>query len=118
MTIAQNIMKIHLEIKTNLMEKIQVSYIQDSWKHVMNSLKVMNWFRVPMNVITCVALMSLNLEFFAHDKRIMFGICFILCLIGLLFQRSFKKLLAESKTGNSDHRTETVKLINDDSDDA
>jgi MFS family permease len=79
---------------------------------------VMNWFRVPMNVITCAALMSLNLEFFAHDKRIMFGICFILCLIGLLFQRSFKKLLAESKTGNSDHRTETVKLINDDSDDA
>ena len=85
---------------------------------MVNSLKVMNWFRVPMNVITCAALMSLNLEFFAHDKRIMFGICFILCLIGLLFQRSFKKLLAESKTGNSDHRTETVKLINDDSDDA
>ena len=73
-----------------------------------------------MNVITCAALMSLNLEFFAHDKRIMFGICFILCLIGLIFQRSFKNLMAESKTGtgNNDHRTETVKLINDDSDDA
>ena len=63
-----------------------------------------------MNVITCAALMSLNLEFFAHDKRIMFGICFILCLIGLIFQRSFKKLIAESKTGtgNSSSKPEVV----------
>ena len=75
---------------------------------------VMNWFRVPMNIITCTALMSLNLEFFAHDKRLMFGICFVLCLIGLLAWSSFKKITAINPVPGSD-RQETAKLIEDDS---
>ena len=54
---------------------------------------VMNWFRVPMNVITCTALMSLNLDSFAHDKRLMFGVCLILCIVGFLAWVSFEKLL-------------------------
>merc|ERR1719189_838580 len=62
---------------------------------------VMNWFRVPMNVITCAALMSLNLEFFAHDKRIMFSICFILCLIGIVTWSSFKKVVSDRKSSDT-----------------
>ena len=67
-----------------------------------------------MNVITCAALMSLNLEVFANDKRIMFGICFLLCLIGLMGWSNFKNLMAESHSRNQD-KAETAKLINEDS---
>ena len=75
---------------------------------------VMNWFRVPMNIITCTALMSLNLEFFAHDKRLMFGICFILSLLGLAAWSSFRKIVPDSVGGTNN--AETSKLITSDGD--
>ena len=79
----------------------------------------MNWFRVPMNIITCTALMSLNLEFFAHDKRLMFGICFSLCIFGIVTWSSFKRVVSDRKSsdtlGGSDH-VETSKLITSDGD--
>ena len=44
---------------------------------------VMNWFRVPMNVITCAALLCLHVDWISYDKRLVFGACLIICFFGL-----------------------------------
>ena len=38
--------------------------------------------RVPMNVMTCGALLCLHVETISQDKRIVFGACFALCIFG------------------------------------
>ena len=38
--------------------------------------------RVPMNVITCGALLCLHVDWVSRDKRLVFGACLVLCLIG------------------------------------
>ena len=35
-----------------------------------------------MNIMTCGALLCLHVETISQDKRIVFGACFILCVIG------------------------------------
>ena len=73
-----------------------------------------------MNTITCTALLSLNLDLFAQDKRLMFLFCLILSLFGLLVFSSFIKV--NSKTvvdvSNISEETERVNLLTTDSDDA
>merc|ERR1712141_922729 len=44
---------------------------------------VMNWFRVPMNVITCAALLCLHVDWISYDKRLVFGACLVICFLGL-----------------------------------
>ena len=44
---------------------------------------VMNWFRVPMNIITCAALLCLHIDWISYDKRIVFGACLIICVMGI-----------------------------------
>ena len=44
---------------------------------------VMNWFRVPMNIITCAALLCLHVDWISYDKRLVFGACLVLCFMGL-----------------------------------
>ena len=51
---------------------------------------VMNWFRVPMNLITCTTLMCLHIEWVADDKRTVFGACMILAILGILAARKFR----------------------------
>ena len=87
---------------------------------------VMNWFRVPMNIITCSVLLCLNLEFFAKDQRIMFGICLVLCVLGLVAWTRFKKVMDKispshhivdlSNAGDHDHSEKANLLSNNDSD--
>lgn len=38
--------------------------------------------RVPMNVITCGALLCLHVDWVSRDKRLVFGACLVLCLMG------------------------------------
>lgn len=74
---------------------------------------VMNLYRVPMNVITCTALLGLNLEMFAQDKRLMFLFCLALSMIGFLVSNAFIK--ATSKTTHvvdlGNDKTERVNLL-------
>ena len=74
---------------------------------------VMNLYRVPMNVITCTALLGLNLEMFAQDKRLMFLLCLALSMIGFLISNAFIK--ATSKTNHvvdlGNDKTERVNLL-------
>jgi len=50
---------------------------------------VMNWFRVPMNVITCGALLCLHVDTISQDKRIVFAACLCLCLVGAFLSQKF-----------------------------
>ena len=85
---------------------------------------VMNWFRVPMNMITCTVLLSLNLELFAQDKRIIFLFCLVLSIVGLLVFKKFTKTLAANPKATSHHvddlgeKTERVNLLPDEKDDS
>ena len=45
---------------------------------------IMTWFRLPLNIITCSILLSTNSSFINADKSIMFGVCTILCSLGLI----------------------------------
>jgi hypothetical protein len=52
---------------------------------------VMNWFRVPMNIITCVTLLCLHFEWLKRDKRAVFATCFGLVAVGILLASKFIK---------------------------
>ncbi|XP_041366687.1 molybdate-anion transporter-like [Gigantopelta aegis] len=53
---------------------------------------IMNWFRVPINLITCVVLMLLHEDVFQHGNRMIFVICVVLLFLGLLCGLRFVKL--------------------------
>lgn len=40
-----------------------------------HAISIMNWFRVPLNIISCIVLMLLRDESFRHGNRIVFVIC-------------------------------------------
>ena len=61
-----------------------MSYLKSQIIPESHRANVMNWFRVPMNVITCAVLLSLHMEFLAHDKRLVFAFCTFLCVLGLV----------------------------------
>ena len=77
-----------------------------------------------MNMITCTVLLSLNLELFAQDKRIIFLFCLVLSIVGLLVFKNFTKTLAANLKSNSHHvddlgeKTERVNLLPDEKDDS
>lgn len=50
---------------------------------------VMNWFRVPMNIITCSALLCLHVDWIAEDKRVVFGFCMGLAALGVILATKF-----------------------------
>ena len=61
-----------------------MSYLKSQIIPESHRANVMNWFRVPMNVITCSVLLSLHMDVLAQDKRIVFAFCTLLCLLGLV----------------------------------
>ena len=81
-----------------------------------------------MNMITCTVLLSLNLELFAQDKRIIFLFCLVLSIIGLLVFKKFTEALATTTTNPkaNNHvvddllgeKTERVNLLPDEKDDS
>ncbi|CAG0885777.1 unnamed protein product [Darwinula stevensoni] len=52
---------------------------------------IMNWFRVPLNVITCGGLLWLQGDK-SHKIRSVYFACVVLCLIGLLAKQKFSAL--------------------------
>merc|ERR1711973_848633 len=71
---------------------------------------VMNWFRVPMNCVTCGALLCLRVKSISDDKRVVFAFCLLLSLIGVLCCRRFMDLLqktsAEGKLATEEPKDE------------
>lgn len=45
---------------------------------------IMNWFRVPINLISCIVLMLLHEDMFKHGNRMIFVICCGLLLLSIL----------------------------------
>jgi len=72
---------------------------------------VMNWFRVPMNCVTCGALLCLRVKSISDDKRVVFAFCLLLSLIGVLCCRRFMDLLqktsAEGKLATEEPKDES-----------
>jgi len=81
-----------------------ISYLRSQVIPESHRANVMNWFRVPMNVMTCGALLCLHVETISQDKRIVFGACFALCIIGTFlsqkFQQTFRDDQASKKPSN------------------
>ena len=65
---------------------------------------VMNWFRVPMNIITCAALLCLHVDWISYDKRVVFGACLVICFMGLYATNA---LLSLPSNGNDKDSSET-----------
>merc|ERR1739848_514654 len=73
-----------------------ISYLRSQVIPESHRTNVMNWFRVPMNVMTCGALLCLHVDTISQDKRIVFGACLILCLIGTLLSQKFELTFRDS----------------------
>ena len=61
--------------------------------------------RVPMNVITCGALLCLHVEAISNDKRIVFGACLLLSLLGTFLCNRFISVFRDEaaiKKGSTD----------------
>merc|ERR1719150_1245945 len=66
-----------------------ISYLRGVVIPESNRANVMNWFRVPMNVITCGALLCLHVDAISEDKRIVFGACLLLSGLGAFLAQKF-----------------------------
>merc|ERR1712241_1494526 len=66
-----------------------ISYLRSQVIPESHRANVMNWFRVPMNVMTCGALLCLHVDYISQDKRLVFGACLGLCLGGALLSQKF-----------------------------
>jgi len=66
-----------------------ISYLRGVVIPESNRANVMNWFRVPMNVITCGALLCLHVDAISKDKRIVFAACFVFAITGTFLCKRF-----------------------------
>ncbi len=67
---------------------------------------VMNWFRVPMNVITCSTLLCLHIEWVAADKRIVFAVCLAMAISGVLMASHLEAANQKRRENNKDFSEE------------
>ena len=73
-----------------------------------HAVSIMNWFRVPLNIISCVILMLLRDESFRHGNRIVFVICSCLLCGALICTTRLVPLIrkttptADGETGDND----------------
>ena len=58
---------------------------------------VTNWFRVPMNIITCVTLLAINHPAVAADKRPIFATCTGLLITGVVIASKFNTFISQQK---------------------
>jgi len=61
------------------------------------TFQLKNRFRVPMNLITCGALLCLHIDWISNDKRIVFLACFVFAVSGLTVATLFKKEVKREK---------------------
>merc|ERR1712168_896159 len=76
-----------------------ISYLRSQVIPESHRANVMNWFRVPMNVITCGALLCLHVEAISNDKRIVFGACLLLALLGTFLCNRFLVVFRDHAAG-------------------
>ena len=60
----------------------------------------MNWFRVPMNVITCATLLCLHVDWVAEDKRSVFAACVVLAVFGVVLSTKFAAAMRALRSQN------------------
>lgn len=72
---------------------------------------VMNWFRVPMNVITCATLLCLHVDWVAEHKRVVFGFCVLLGLTGVVLASKFRNCVVNNGSKNVNVSEEQEKLM-------
>lgn len=63
---------------------------------------ITNWFRVPINLISCVVLMLLHEDVFRHGNRMIFVICTALLLLSLLCGARFYRLAKQDESLKQD----------------
>lgn len=63
---------------------------------------ITNWFRVPINLISCIVLMLLHEDVFMHGNRMIFVICSALLMLSLLCAARFLKLSAQDDSLKED----------------
>jgi len=76
-----------------------ISYLRSQVIPESHRANVMNWFRVPMNIITCGALLCLHVEAISKDKRIVFGACLLLALLGTFLCNKFVAVFRDQAAG-------------------
>lgn len=54
-----------------------------------------NWFRLPMNLITCVTLLAVKHPYVAADKRCIFVSSTALLVVGIVLAEKFRRLVAK-----------------------
>ena len=69
---------------------------------------VMNWFRVPMNIITCAALLCLHVDWISYDKRVVFAACLLLCVMGLFATNALISLSSNDNGLNPSEKKEDL----------
>ncbi|KAL4225633.1 Molybdate-anion transporter [Mactra antiquata] len=74
-----------------------------------HSWSIMSWFRVPINLISCIVLMLLHEDVFLHGNRMIFVVCSILLLLSLLSAFRLLRLWKE----NESSRQETVLMTSE-----
>ncbi len=65
---------------------------------------VTNWFRVPMNLLTCGALLTVNLPSVAADKRAVFAMCAIALGGGAAAASAFASATEEKESSEIDKK--------------
>lgn len=58
---------------------------------------IMNWFRVPTNIITCASLLLVHNNTIISSTQAMFTICTVMLLVAVLSSLKFMKLFGSSK---------------------
>merc|ERR1719445_1087917 len=84
-----------------------ISYLRSQVIPESHRANVMNWFRVPMNIITCGALLCLHVDAISNDKRIVFGACLLLSGLGAFLAQKFIVAFRDHDGGK---RTSTASL--------
>jgi len=82
-----------------------ISYLRSQVIPESHRANVMNWFRVPMNCLTCGALLCLHVDEISNDKRTVFAACLLLSSLGWYLSKRFIRTFREagsSKAGASD----------------
>jgi len=94
-----------------------ISYLRSQVIPESHRANVMNWFRVPMNIITCGALLCLHVEAISNDKRIVFGACLLFSLMGTFLCNKFIEVFRDenaSKKGSLDIENDVKSGLLDD----
>ena len=70
-------------------------------------------FRVPLNIITCTALMGMRSFHSIRANQVLFFLCGVTSLIGFMLSQKFSKLKGFKKTVLSSSANETTKSSKD-----